>query len=152
VGESVWSRRRLVRGRDGCRHDRDVLQDRRLCVVGHRRQRDDEGGLDKGSAWDLEIKRRIADCACFVPLVTRNTSSDSESYFWSEWNGAIDRTQRMDRAHRRFIFPVLADEGTAIPEIFATMQATRFSDPMDMTALADDLRREQQRFRKEQRA
>jgi len=114
--------------------------------------KDDEGGLDKGSAWDLEIKRRIADCACFVPLVTRNTSSDSESYFWSEWNGAIDRTQRMDRAHRRFIFPVLADEGTAIPEIFATMQATRFSDPMDMTALADDLRREQQRFRKEQRA
>jgi hypothetical protein len=123
------------------------LSERRIDVW-----KDDAGGLTKGANWDIEIKHRIADCACFVPLVSRNTARESDSYFWLEWNGAAERTLRMDRANRKFIFPVLSENGVEIPEIFGAMQATRLFDPADMNALADGLRMEQQRFRKEQRA
>jgi hypothetical protein len=112
--------------------------------------KDNEGGIPRGAAWDAEIRRRIADCACFVPLVTRNTARESDSYFWAEWNGAIDRTRRQD-PRRRFIFPVMSENGLAIPEVFSAMQAT-LSDANDMDRLADSLRKEQQRLRKEQRA
>jgi hypothetical protein len=113
--------------------------------------KDDEGGLEPGAAWEAEIKRRIADCACFVPLVTRNTATDSDSFFWAEWNSAVDRTHRQDPS-RRFIFPVKAQGDLPIPEVFSAMQATVLSDPSDMDRLAESLRKEQQRLRKEQRS
>jgi hypothetical protein len=113
--------------------------------------KDDEGGLDPGAKWEAEINRRIADCSCFVPLVTRNAMSDSDSFFWAEWKSAVDRTRRQD-PNRRFIFPVRSDRGLALPDMFSAMQATLLSDPVDMDRLADALRKEQQRLRKEDRA
>ena len=112
--------------------------------------KDDAGGLEPGAAWEAEIKRRIADCACFVPLFTRNTATDSDSFFWAEWNSAVDRTHRQD-PNRRFIFPVKSQGDLPIPEVFSAMQATVLSDPTEMDRLAESLRKEQQRLRKEQR-
>jgi hypothetical protein len=112
---------------------------------------DDAGGLRAGDIWETEIKRRIDDCACFVPLVTQNTAK-TQSYFWVEWNHAKTLTQQMDPDNRRFIFPVLGDDGVPVPDVFKAMQATPLPDDGRMRVLADSLRTEQQRFRKEQRA
>jgi len=113
--------------------------------------KDDEGGLGPGDKWEAEISRRIADCSCFVPLVTRNTARSSDSFFWAEWKGAVDRTHRQD-PNRRFIFPVRSAVDLALPDMFSAMQATLLSDRADMERLADALRKEQQRLRKEERA
>jgi len=121
------------------------LSDKRVDVW-----KDDEGGLPPASDWDTVIKRRIADCACFVPLVTPNTTKESESYFWAEWKSAVERTRRQD-PDRRFVFPVLSEAGVSVPDMFGTWQAARLSNSVDMETLADSLRKEQQRVRKEQR-
>jgi hypothetical protein len=47
---------------------------------------------------------------------------------------------------------VRSDRGLALPDMFSAMQATLLSDPVDMDRLADALRKEQQRLRKEDRA
>jgi len=112
--------------------------------------KDDEGGIPPADQWENVIKRRIADCACFVPLVTANTARESESYFWSEWRSAVDRTRRQD-PNRRFVFPVLSGDDVGIPDMFGPWQAARLSNSVDMETLAESLRKEQQRVRKEQR-
>lgn len=107
--------------------------------------------LAKGANWDHEIRRQIADCACFVPLISRHTSDTSESYFWTEWNLALKRSQQMNRLTRRFIFPVLGDHGIELPEQFGDSQWTLLSDEDERAALARSLRDEQRRLRKEAR-
>jgi hypothetical protein len=109
---------------------------------------DRDDALAKGSAWDREIERRVADCACFVPLVSRHTGERTESYFWKEWYLALERFKMMNRDLRRFIFPVLCDAGAQLPEQFRAMQATQLADTGDVDALVASLRQEQQRQRK----
>jgi TIR domain/SIR2-like domain len=107
--------------------------------------------LAKGANWDHEIRRQIADCACFVAVISRHTTDTSESYFWKEWNLALQRSQQMDSLRRRFIFPVLGDRGVDLPEQFKDSQWTLLSDDDDRAALARSLREEQRRLRKEAR-
>lgn len=107
--------------------------------------------LAKGANWDHEIRRQIADCACFVPVISRYTSDTSDSYFWKEWNLALDRSLQMDRLRRRFVFPVLSERGVELPEQFRDSQGTLLSDADDRAALARSLRDEQRRLRKEAR-
>ena len=107
--------------------------------------------LAKGANWDHEIRRQIADCACFVPVISRHTNDTSDSYFWKEWNLALDRSLRMNRLTRRFIFPVLSDRGVELPEQFQDSQSTLLDDDNDCAALARSLRDEQRRLRKEAR-
>jgi hypothetical protein len=107
--------------------------------------------LAKGANWDHEIRRQIADCACFVPVISPHTSGTSESYFWKEWNLALQRSQQMDSLKRRFIFPVISDRGVELPEQFKDSQWTLFADDDDRAALARSLREEQRRLRKEAR-
>jgi TIR domain len=109
---------------------------------------DRNDALPKGANWDREIERRIADCACFVPLVSEHTGRTDESYFWKEWNLALGRFELMNRDVRRFIFPVLCDAGVKLPAQFGPMQATVLTDAGDVESLAASLRREQQRHRK----
>ena len=105
--------------------------------------------LAKGANWDHEIRRQIADCACFVPVISHHTSDTSESYFWTEWNLALKRAQQMDSLKRRFIFPVLSDRGVELPEQFQGSQWTLLGDDDERAALARSLRDEQRRLRKE---
>jgi TIR domain/SIR2-like domain len=107
--------------------------------------------LAKGANWDHEIRRQIADCACFVPVITRNTDKRWDAYFWKEWNQALDRSLQMDRLRRRFIFPVLGERDVDLPEQFKDSQWTLLSDDDDRAALARSLREEQRRLRKEAR-
>ena len=107
--------------------------------------------IAKGANWDHEIRRQIADCACFVPLVSQVTSDTCDSYFWKEWNLALERWQQMDQSRRRFIFPVLSERGVALPDQFKDSQWTLLCDDDDRAALARSLRDEQRRLRKEVR-
>jgi hypothetical protein len=107
--------------------------------------------LAKGANWDHEISRQIADCACFVPVISRHTTDTTESYFWKEWNQALDRAEKMNSLKRRFIFPVLCDRGVEPPEQFKDSQWTLLSNDDERSALARSLRDEQRRLRKEAR-
>ena len=108
------------------------------------------GALEKGANWDHEIRRQIADCACFVPLISHAASDPPpKSYFWGEWNQALERWNHMDKLRRRFIYPVLSERGVELPEQFSDNQATQLSDDADRAALADSLCAEQRRQRKE---
>ncbi|HOM13663.1 MAG TPA: hypothetical protein PLB41_10125, partial [Rubrivivax sp.] len=73
----------------------------------------------------------------------------SDSYFWKEWNLALERSLQMNRLTRRFIFPVLSQRGVDLPEQFRDSQSTLLSDDDDRAALARSLRDEQRRLRKE---
>jgi hypothetical protein len=112
---------------------------------------DRDDAIEKGTNWGNVIARQIADCACFVPLISRNTEGVSESYFWSEWNLALKRREKMDVNVRRFIYPVLCEAGLAVPEQFRDIQWAVLSDRADRDALAASLRKEQQSLRKELR-
>ena len=49
------------------------------------------------------------------------------------------------------MFPVLSGDDVGIPDMFGPWQAARLSNSVDMETLAESLRKEQQRVRKEQR-
>jgi TIR domain len=107
--------------------------------------------LSKGANWDHEIRRRIADCACFVPVIAEGAVAKTEGYLWDEWNLALKRWQGMDQLKRRFIFPVLSDRSVELPEQFRDSQWTLLADADERAALARSLRDEQRRLRKEAR-
>lgn len=107
--------------------------------------------LAKGANWDHEIRRQIADCACFVPVISQNTTETSESYFWKEWNLALERSEKMNSLKRRFIFPVLCERSVDLPEQFKDSQSTQLDSDDDRASLARSLCEEQRRLRKEAR-
>jgi hypothetical protein len=109
------------------------------------------GALTPSTNWDHEIRRQIADCACFVPLISRAASDKVDSYFWREWNQALDRWEGMNKLKARFIFPVLTERGVKVPDQFKAHQWTPLEDEDKRTELAQSLRDEQRRWRKEAR-
>src|SRR6185295_2950414 len=88
----------------------------------------DENELRGGDAWDASIRKRIRDCALFVPIVSANTNARSEGYFRLEWKLGVDRSHLMadDQA---FLLPVAIDdtaEATArVPDRFRELQWSR---------------------------
>lgn len=48
----------------------------------------DQSELRGGDAWDASIRRKIKDCALFVPIISANTNARSEGYFRLEWKEA----------------------------------------------------------------
>ena len=57
----------------------------------------DQSELRGGDAWDEKIRRQIAECALFIPIISSATASRLEGYFRLEWTLADQRTQRMAR-------------------------------------------------------
>src|ERR1700681_3077082 len=68
----------------------------------------DQSELRGGDAWDEMIRRQIAECALFVPIISAATAARLEGYFRLEWTLADQRTQRMART-KTFIVPVCVD-------------------------------------------
>jgi len=63
-----------------------------------------------GQDWERRIAENVRSCALFVPVMSRHTSAQTrDAYFRVEWNGAIERTQRM-KSGEVFITPVVVDE------------------------------------------
>ena len=90
----------------------------------------DQSELRGGDAWDALIRKRIKECALFVPVISANTQARAEGYFRLEWKLAVDRSHLMadDAA---FLFPVVIDDtpdGTArVPDKFRDVQWTRLN-------------------------
>ncbi len=69
--------------------------------------------LEVGDDYDHKIKRNIARCSYFIPVVSAATQRRLEGYFRREWSYAIDRVRNMaDGA--LFILPVSIDATNAV--------------------------------------
>ncbi|HVT73877.1 MAG TPA: TIR domain-containing protein [Lacunisphaera sp.] len=90
----------------------------------------DQNELRGGDAWDATIRKRIKECALFLPIVSAQTQARAEGYFRREWKLAIDRTHDM-AAGRAFIIPVVIDDtaeaDAEVPEEFMKLQWTRLA-------------------------
>jgi TolB-like protein len=88
----------------------------------------DQSELRGGDAWDEMIRRQIAECALFIPVISAATAARLEGYFRLEWTLADQRTQRMART-KTFIVPVCIDatieSGSDVPESFVRVQWSR---------------------------
>jgi hypothetical protein len=85
--------------------------------------------LEAGDDYDRKIRRNIARCSYFLPVVSANTERRLEAYFRREWSYAIDRTRNMaDGA--LFILPVTVDAtdpGAAlVPDKFKAVHFNHF--------------------------
>ena len=70
----------------------------------------DQSELRGGDAWDHYIRRQIADCALFVPIISAHTQARTEGYFRLEWDLADQRSHMIARS-KTFIIPVCVDDG-----------------------------------------
>src|SRR5881394_641763 len=88
----------------------------------------DQNELVGGDAWDAKIRKQIAECALFVPIISASTQARLEGYFRIEWKLAAQRTHAMAEA-KPFLLPVVIDEtpdGEAhVPGEFRAVQWTR---------------------------
>jgi TolB-like protein/Flp pilus assembly protein TadD len=88
----------------------------------------DQHELKGGDAWDLKLRKQIAACALFVPVISANTEARKEGYFRLEWKLAEDRSHQMARG-TPFIVPVCLDATTEavalVPDAFLAVQWTR---------------------------
>ena len=88
----------------------------------------DQSELRGGDAWDAKIRKQIAECALFVPLISANTQARHEGYFRLEWKLAAQRTHMMSGA-KAFLLPVVTDAtGDAdahVPAEFRAVQWTK---------------------------
>jgi TolB-like protein/Tfp pilus assembly protein PilF len=103
----------------------------------------DQSELRGGDAWDEMIRRQIAECALFIPIISATTASRLEGYFRLEWTLADQRTQRMART-KTFIVPVCVDatpeSGSDVPESFVRVQWSRLADGATPPAFVDRIR------------
>jgi TolB-like protein len=99
----------------------------------------DETGLGGGDAWDAEIRRRIRECALFVPIISAHTEQRLEGYFRLEWRLAEQRSHQMALG-KPFFVPVVIDttpdDGARVPNAFVDVQWTRLVGGEGATAFA----------------
>lgn len=69
----------------------------------------DRESLGGGVEFGDEIEQAIRTCKIFIPIISKNTNSREESYFYREWHAAVDRAHAF-RKGARFIWPVTIDE------------------------------------------
>ncbi len=84
--------------------------------------------LEGGDDYDRMIRKNIARCAYFIPVVSAATEKRLEGYFRREWSYAMDRTRNIAEG-AVFILPVCIDDTNAgearVPDHFKTVHFTR---------------------------
>ena len=88
----------------------------------------DQNELAGGDTWDPKIRKQIAECALFVPVISAGTQARLEGYFRIEWKLAARRTHAMATA-KAFLLPVVIDATrdaeAHVPDEFRDVQWTR---------------------------
>ncbi|MBI5768358.1 MAG: tetratricopeptide repeat protein [Verrucomicrobia bacterium] len=88
----------------------------------------DQNELVGGDAWDAKIRKQIAECALFVPIISASTQARLEGYFRIEWKLAARRTHAMATA-KAFLLPIVIDATrdaeAHVPDEFRDVQWTR---------------------------
>jgi len=91
----------------------------------------DQDELVGGDAWDAKIRRQIAECALFVPVISAATQARLEGYFRIEWKLAAQRTHAMAE-EKAFLLPVVIDATrdaeAHVPDEFRDVQWTRLPE------------------------
>ena len=101
----------------------------------------DQNELVGGDAWDAKIRKQIAECTLFVPVISAATQARREGYFRLEWRLAAQRTHMMSE-QVSFLLPVVIDTTrdteADVPAEFKAVQWIRLrpADP-DGQALTD---------------
>jgi hypothetical protein len=67
----------------------------------------DKGELKPGDDWEEKIRKAVAGCYLFLPLVSATTEEREEGFFREEWTLASERVRRIQG--RKFIIPVVVD-------------------------------------------
>ena len=88
----------------------------------------DQNELTGGDAWDAKIRRQVASCALFLPVISAATQARLEGYFRIEWKLAAQRTHAM-ADEKAFLLPVVIDDtrdaDAKVPAEFKAVQWTR---------------------------
>jgi TolB-like protein/Flp pilus assembly protein TadD len=88
----------------------------------------DQNELVGGDAWDAKIRKQIAECALFVPIISAATQARLEGYFRIEWKLAARRTHGIATA-KAFLLPLVIDATrdaeAHVPDEFREVQWTR---------------------------
>lgn len=88
----------------------------------------DRSELRGGDAWDQAIRRKIHDCALFVPVISAHSDARHEGYFRREWRLALERAGDMSE-RIPFLVPVVIDDTSSaradVPDRFREVQWTR---------------------------
>lgn len=104
----------------------------------------DQSELRGGDAWDRQIRKRIHDCALFVPIISQQTHERLEGYFRREWRLAVERAGDMAE-NKAFLVPIVIDNTTdrdpSVPEKFRELQWTRLPDGQVPPAFIERVRR-----------
>ncbi|MBS0662089.1 MAG: TIR domain-containing protein [Verrucomicrobia bacterium] len=104
----------------------------------------DENELRGGDAWDAKIRRQIADCTLFVPIISRHTQERGKGYFRLEWKLAVEQTHLMAEG-MAFLAPVVVDDtpesGSVVPPEFMRVQWTRLPGALPTPQFVDQLKR-----------
>jgi len=90
----------------------------------------DEAGLDAwfdrnevqgGNRYENRVRQNIQRCDLFVPLLSRQTESQSEGFFRREWEWAIERMENIE-GNVRFIVPAMLEDGLAAGQLPPTFR------------------------------
>jgi TolB-like protein len=104
----------------------------------------DQSELRGGDAWDASIRKKIKQCALFVPIISKNTQARSEGYFRLEWKLAVDRSHLM-ADDQPFLLPVVIDDtsdaSARVPDRFRERQWSRLPGGEKADAFAERARR-----------
>lgn len=115
----------------------------------------DKGQLQTGDDWDQKIRRNIAACSLFVPVVSGATEERAEGYFRREWAWAADRAVGI-ADEVPFIIPLAVDDTPAptakVPERFKRTQWTQVPEGEVSAELADRLKSLVRDYHRRQRA
>ena len=91
----------------------------------------DRNELRGGEAWDASIRKRIKECALFMPVISASSNARTEGYFRLEWKLAIDRSHLI-ADDQPFLVPVVIDDTTEeearVPDRFRERQWSRLLD------------------------
>ena len=104
----------------------------------------DQNELRGGDTWDQKIRRQIADCTLFLPVISTNTQARSKGYFRLEWKLAVEQTHLMLEGVP-FLAPVVIDgtseSGAAVPVEFMRVQWTRLPGALPTTQFVEQVKR-----------
>ncbi|MEO6002908.1 MAG: TIR domain-containing protein [Opitutus sp.] len=88
----------------------------------------DQNELVGGDAWDAKIRKQIAECVLFIPVISAATQARLEGYFRIEWKLAAQRTYAMAE-EKAFLLPIVIDSTrdaeAHVPTEFKAVQWTR---------------------------
>ena len=104
----------------------------------------DQNELRGGDAWDQKIRRQIAECALFVPLISLHTQERNKGYFRLEWKLAVEQTHLLLEGVP-FLAPVVIDDtrdsGAAVPAEFLRVQWTRLPGALPTPQFVEQIKR-----------